>query len=172
MLEGVAALVAEADPGMRAVVQRVSSAEVRVDGRVLGRIGTGLVVLVGVSSGDTPEVARYLAEKVVNLRVFPNSSKPEHKNMDSSAIETRSAILCISQFTLYGDCRKGRRPSFDRAAPPTLARPLYEAFIAALRDLTSGSGCQVATGEFQAMMEVELVNDGPVTLLLDSEKLI
>ncbi len=157
---------------MRAVVQRVSRAEVRANGRVLGRIAGGLVVLVGISSGDTSEAARYLAEKVVHLRVFPDSNEPERGKMNRSALETGGAFLCISQFTLYGDCRKGRRPSFDRAAPPDIARPVYEAFVAALRGLTSGSGCLVATGEFQAMMEVELVNEGPVTLLLDSEKLL
>jgi D-tyrosyl-tRNA(Tyr) deacylase len=147
---------------MRAVVQRVTRAEVRVDGRVVGLIGHGLLVLVGIGKQDTAESGKALAEKVVNLRVFDD----EQGRMNRSVLETGGAVLCVSQFTLYGDCRKGRRPSYDRAASPEAARSLYESFLASLRDL----GVSVETGEFQAMMDVELVNDGPVTLLLDTEK--
>ena len=147
---------------MRAVVQRVSRAEVRVEGRVVGRIGAGLVVLVGIAREDTREAGRWLAEKIVNLRVFDDAEG----RMNRSMLEAGGAVLCVSQFTLYGDCRKGRRPSYDRAASPEAALPLYEAFVAALRAF----GIAVETGEFRAMMEVELVNDGPVTLLLDSER--
>ena len=149
---------------MRVVLQRVSRAEVRIDGQVIGRIGRGLLVLVGVSSTDTLDDVKSMAEKVVNLRVFAD----EAGKMNLSVLDTGASILCVSQFTLYGDCRKGRRPSFDRAAPPSIARPLYEAFVGALRDLASPLGTTVETGQFQAMMDVELVNDGPVTLLLDS----
>ncbi len=147
---------------MRAVVQRVSRAEVRVNGAIVGRIDRGLLVLVGISTGDTPEVAKGLAEKIANLRVFEN----DQGRMDRSVLETRGSVLCVSQFTLLGDCRKGWRPSYGRAASLEAARPLYEAFVHSLR----GLGVRVETGEFRAMMEVELVNDGPVTLLLDSEK--
>ncbi|PYV34101.1 MAG: D-tyrosyl-tRNA(Tyr) deacylase [Acidobacteria bacterium] len=147
---------------MRAVVQRVSRAEVRVEGKAVGRIGPGLVVLVAVGAGDSPEAGRALADKIVHLRIFDNDAG----RMDRSVLETSGGVLCISQFTLYGDCRKGRRPSFDRAATPGVAEPLYESFLAALRAF----GVHVETGQFQAKMEVELVNDGPVTLLLDSEK--
>lgn len=148
---------------MRAVVQRVTRAEVRVEGRVVGRIGRGLLVLVGMARGDTPEAGKVLGEKIVNLRIFGD----EQGRMNRSLLETGGSVLCVSQFTLYGDCRKGRRPSYDRAAPPETARALYEAFVESLRAL----GASVETGQFQAMMEVELVNDGPVTLLLDSEKI-
>jgi len=147
---------------MRAVVQRVRRAEVRVEGGVVGRIGVGLVVLVGVGQGDSVESGQWLAEKIVNLRVFED----EEGRMNQSLREAGGAILCVSQFTLYGDCRKGRRPSYDRAAAPEAARSLYESFVGALR----AYGVPVETGEFRAMMDVELVNDGPVTLLLDSEK--
>jgi D-tyrosyl-tRNA(Tyr) deacylase len=147
---------------MRAVVQRVTRAEVRVDGSSVGRIETGLLVLLGVARDDTPEAGRYLAEKIVNLRVFADAEG----RMNRSLLETGGAILCVSQFTLYGDCRKGRRPSYDRAATPDSARKLYELFVNQLR----GLGVPVESGQFQAMMEVELVNDGPVTLLMDSEK--
>ncbi len=147
---------------MRAVVQRVTRAEVRVEGRVVGRIGRGLLVLVGMARGDTPEAGKVLGQKIVNLRIFGD----EQGRMNRSLLETGGSVLCVSQFTLYGDCRKGRRPSYDRAAPPETARALYEAFVDSLRAL----GASVETGQFQAMMEVELVNDGPVTLLLDSEK--
>ena len=148
---------------MRAVVQRVSRAEVRVEGRLVGRIAGGFVVLVGIGSEDSREGGEWLAEKIVHLRVFDDDAG----KMNRSLIETAGAVLCISQFTLYGDCRKGRRPSYDRAAPPEAARVLYESFVAALRS----HGVRVETGEFRAMMEVELVNDGPVTLLLDSKRL-
>lgn len=148
---------------MRAVVQRVTRAEVRVDGQVVGRIGKGLLVLLGIAKTDEAESGKALAEKIASLRVFND----EQGKMNRSLIEAGGAVLCVSQFTLYGDCRKGRRPSYDRAAPPEAARALYESFVASLRAL----GVSVETGRFQAMMEVELVNDGPVTLLLDSEKL-
>jgi D-tyrosyl-tRNA(Tyr) deacylase len=148
---------------MRAVVQRVSRAEVRVDGQVVGNVGPGLLVLVGIEKHDTPQAGQALAEKIANLRVFDD---PQGR-MNRSLLETGGGALCVSQFTLYGDCRKGRRPSYDRAAPPDVARSLYEAFVGSLR----GLGVVVETGQFQARMDVELVNDGPVTLLLDSDKL-
>ncbi len=147
---------------MRAVVQRVTRAEVRTEGRVVGRIGRGILVFVAISQDDTVESGKTLAEKIVNLRMFES----ERGRMDRSVLEVRGGVLCVSQFTLYGDCRKGRRPSFDRAASPEVARPLYESFLASLSDL----GANLEAGQFQAMMEVDLVNDGPVTLLLDSEK--
>jgi len=147
---------------MRAVVQRVSRAEVRVESRVVGAIGRGLLVLVGIAREDTPETGKVLAEKIANLRIFDD----EQGRMNRSLLEAGGGVLCVSQFTLYGDCRKGRRPSYDRAAPPETARALYESFVESLRDL----GVKVETGEFRAMMDVELVNDGPVTLLLDTEK--
>lgn len=153
---------------MRAVVQRVASASVCViDGesqRETGRIGSGLVVLVGVERGDTFEDSRYLATKIRELRVFKDEVSQDR--MDLSVADAGGAVLVISQFTLAGDCRKGRRPSFDDAAPADLARPLYEAVVSDLR----ASGLPVATGEFQATMQVALVNDGPVTLLLDTRK--
>jgi D-tyrosyl-tRNA(Tyr) deacylase len=122
----------------------------------------GMLVLLGIGKEDTPEAAKSLADKIVNLRIFDD----EEGRMNRSLSETRGGLLCVSQFTLYGDCRKGRRPSYDRAAPPDMARQLYEAFVESMR----ASGITVETGQFQAMMEVELVNDGPVTLLLDSER--
>ena len=149
---------------MRAIVQRASRAEVRVNAAVVGRIGPGLVVLLGIAKEDTPEAGRYLAEKIVNLRVFADAGGRMNRSLLDLGGE--AAILCVSQFTLYGDCRKGRRPSYDRAAPPENARPLYERFLDDLR----GFGVRVEAGQFQAMMDVELVNDGPVTLLLDSER--
>jgi D-tyrosyl-tRNA(Tyr) deacylase len=152
---------------MRAVVERVQRAEVRVDGRVVGRIGQGLVVLVGIAKDDTLEIGKAMAEKLVNLRIFDDQGA----RMNRSVLEIGGALLCVSQFTLYGDCRKGRRPSFDRAASTENARPLYEAFLGSLRGLLRGTTASVETGQFQAMMKVELVNDGPVTLLLDSDKL-
>ena len=147
---------------MRAVVQRVTRAEVRVEGRLVGGIGRGLLVLVGIARDDTPETGKVLAEKIVNLRIFDD----DQGRMNRSLLEAGGAVLCVSQFTLYGDCRKGRRPSYDRAAPPEAARALYDSFVESLRAL----GAKVETGEFRAMMDVELVNDGPVTLLLDSER--
>jgi len=148
---------------MRTVVQRVSRAEVRIEGRVLGRISRGLVVLVGIAREDSPGAGQWLAEKIANLRVFDDAEG----RMNRSLLDTGGAVLCVSQFTLYGDCRKGRRPSYDRAASPDAAVTLYESFVASLRAL----GVKVETGEFRAMMDVELVNDGPVTLLLDSERI-
>ncbi len=147
---------------MRAVVQRVKRAEVRVAGEVVGRIGQGLLVLVGIAKGDTAAEGSALAQKIVNLRVFDDGQN----RMNRSLLEIGGSVLCVSQFTLYGDCRKGRRPSYDRAAHPEEARSLYEDFVKSLRELGAGA----ETGRFQAMMDVELVNDGPVTLLLDSEK--
>ncbi|OFV80667.1 MAG: D-tyrosyl-tRNA(Tyr) deacylase [Acidobacteria bacterium RIFCSPHIGHO2_12_FULL_67_30] len=147
---------------MRAVVQRVAQARVRVNGQVTGEIGAGIVALVGVARTDTEAAAQQLAEKVAGLRLF---NDPEGK-MNLSLQEVGGAVLAISQFTLYGDTRKGRRPSFDRAAPAEQARALYEEFVAALRAL----GLKVETGVFQAMMDVELVNAGPVTLLLDTDR--
>ena len=148
---------------MRGVVQRVSKARVLVDGRVTGEIGLGLVVLLGVAKGDTSEAARYLAEKSATLRIFAN----EAGKMNHSLVEIRGAALVVSQFTLYGDARGQRRPSFMKAASPDEANRLYEEYCAALRDL----GVPVQTGIFQTMMSLELTNEGPVTILLDSEKL-
>ena len=147
---------------MRAVVQRVSRAEVRVDGAVVGRIGRGLVVLLGAGAGDgEPDVA-WMADKIAGLRVFPD----EQGQMNRALSDVGGAVLVVSQFTLYGDCRKGRRPSFVDALPPGPAEALYDAFVARLR----AAGVPVETGRFRARMDVELVNDGPVTLLLDSRK--
>jgi len=148
---------------MRAVVQRVTSARVTVDDRVTGEIGRGLLVLLGVSREDTPTDAAYVASKIREMRVFPDDSG---KPMDRSVVDVAGSVLVVSQFTLYGDMRKGRRPSFDAAAPPELARERYEAVVRELR----AAQVPVATGEFQAMMRVELVNDGPVTILIDSHK--
>jgi D-tyrosyl-tRNA(Tyr) deacylase len=148
---------------MRAVVQRVKRASVTVAGEVTGEIGPGLSVFLGVAGRDSEPDADYLAGKVFNLRIFAD----EADKMNLSVGETGGAILVVSQFTLHGDCRKGRRPSYNDAASPIMAERLYEYFISALRTL----GAPVATGRFQAMMEVSLLNDGPVTILLDSEKL-
>jgi D-tyrosyl-tRNA(Tyr) deacylase len=147
---------------MRAVVQRVSQARVRVKGTVTGEIGTGVAVLLGVAKTDDEAAAEQLAEKIWGLRLFND----DQGRMNRSLAEVGGAVLAISQFTLHGDCRKGRRPSFDRAAPAAQAKALYEAFIAALRR----RGARVETGIFQAMMDVELVNDGPVTLLVDTDR--
>ena len=147
---------------MRAVVQRVSRAEVRVDSQVVGSIGPGLAVLLGVGSGDGESDADYLADKVANLRVFPDGAGV----MNRSLLEAQGAVLVVSQFTLYGDCRRGRRPAYTEAAPPAEAERLYTHFVARLR----ARGPAVATGVFRAMMDVDLVNQGPVTLLLDSRK--
>jgi D-tyrosyl-tRNA(Tyr) deacylase len=147
---------------MRAVLQRVSRAQVSVDGRVTGEIGAGLVVLVAVGREDTPAAATALAEKIVNLRIFHN----DQGKMNRSLLETGGAILAVSQFTLYGDARGQRRPSFIQAAPPAFGKSLYEEFVRALEALA----VRVQTGVFQAHMSVELVNDGPVTILLDSDK--
>jgi D-tyrosyl-tRNA(Tyr) deacylase len=148
---------------MRAVVQLVSNASVKVNGATVGSIGAGLTVLLGVHREDTAADAAYLAEKVLNLRIFPD----ERGLMNRSLLEEEGELLVISQFTLFGDCRKGRRPSYSQAAPPELARELYEHFCRAAAE----RGTRVATGEFQAMMEVSLTNSGPVTLLLDSGRL-
>jgi D-tyrosyl-tRNA(Tyr) deacylase len=145
---------------MRAVVQRVSEASVSVGDEGLGRIGLGLVVLVGARQGDTEEDADWLAEKVANLRIFESTSG----RMDRSALDAGLPALVVSQFTLYGDCRRGRRPDFTAAAPPEVAEPLIERFIARLRD----AGLHVETGRFRAHMHVALVNDGPVTIIVDS----
>jgi D-tyrosyl-tRNA(Tyr) deacylase len=147
---------------MRAVVQRVSRAKVSVSGDVRGEIGAGLMILLGVGREDTAEVTAGLAEKTANLRIFED----DNGKMNLSLLDVKGAALVVSQFTLYGDSRGGRRPSFIAAAPPEQAKALYEEFCEALRKL----GVPVATGTFQAMMSVELVNEGPVTILLDSEK--
>jgi D-aminoacyl-tRNA deacylase len=148
---------------MRAVVQRVSEARVRVADRIVGEIGAGLLVLVGVGKDDGPEDVKYLAGKIPNLRVFKGDAG---KDIDRSVVDIGGAVLVVSQFTLYGDARGQRRPSFIDAAAPERARALYEDLVRELR----AASLPVATGEFQAMMRVELVNDGPVTLLLDSKK--
>lgn len=149
---------------MRAVVQRVTRARVIVDARIVGEISAGLVVLLGVGRGDTAESAAYLAEKIAHLRIFADGAD----KMNRSLVELKGAALVVSQFTLYGDTRGGRRPSFIRAAAPEEANPRYDEFVQALRSY----GLQVETGVFQAHMDLELVNDGPVTILLDSEKAI
>lgn len=149
---------------MRVVLQRVSEARVEVEGTVAGAIGSGLVVFVGISREDTRADAEYLAEKITGLRIFPD----ETGKMNRDVKEAGGSILIVSQFTLYADARKGRRPGFDRAAPPDAARPLYDYFVEAVRR----RGVPVATGVFQAVMSVRLINDGPVTILLDSEKTI
>lgn len=147
---------------MRAVVQRVSRAQVSVNDEIVGKIGPGLLVLLGVSKTDTYADADYLAAKILGLRIFED----ENGKMNLSLSDTVGSILAVSQFTLYGDVRKGRRPSFDEAAPPPLANELYEYFVRKIRE--SGIPCE--TGRFQALMKVELVNDGPVTILLDSQR--
>jgi D-tyrosyl-tRNA(Tyr) deacylase len=148
---------------MRAVVQRVTRASVSVAGGVVGRIGSGLVVLLGVAVGDAEKDAETLAERIVNLRIFPDDAG----QMNRSVLDTRGGLLVVSQFTLLGDARKGRRPSFIDAAPPEEANRLYELFVSRARD----SGLEIAAGVFRAEMDVELVNQGPVTILLDSRKL-
>ena len=147
---------------MRAVVQRVTSAKVTVGERVTGEIGPGLLVLLGVDQGDGPADLQYIASKVRDLRIFADADG----KMNQSVLDVQGGVLVVSQFTLSGDARNGRRPSFASAAPPQIARALYEEVV---RELQS-SGLQVATGEFQTMMQVSLVNDGPVTILLDSRK--
>jgi D-tyrosyl-tRNA(Tyr) deacylase len=148
---------------MRAVVQRVRNARVQVGDRVVGEIGPGLLVLVGVAAEDGPADVQYVAAKVRELRIFGDDAG----RMNRSVEECGGAVLVVSQFTLVGDVRRGRRPSFDAAAPPAVAKALYEDLVRQLR----AGGLTVATGEFQAQMAVELVNDGPVTILLDSRKL-
>lgn len=148
---------------MRAVLQRVTSASVQVDDRVVGAIDHGLVVLLGVEAGDGPADLEFITSKIRDLRLFAD----EQDKMNRSVVDVGGGVLLVSQFTLLADCRKGRRPSFDAAAPPQDARALYEQCAARLR----ADVARVETGEFQAMMRVELTNDGPVTLLLDSKKL-
>jgi D-tyrosyl-tRNA(Tyr) deacylase len=147
---------------MRAVVQRVLRAKVSVDGKITGEIERGMLVLLGVGANDAEQDADYLAEKILGLRIFND----EQGKMNVSAVQASAGVLVVSQFTLYGDARRGKRPSFDAAAHPEKARALYEYFVDRIRQ--SGLNCE--TGQFQASMQVELVNDGPVTILLDSSK--
>lgn len=144
---------------MRVVLQRVSRARVTVEGRTIGQVGVGYVVLAGFAPGDTDEQLGWMAGKIHGLRLFPDDEGKMNRSLD----DVGGALLVVSQFTLYGDARKGRRPSFIEAAPPEAAQPLYERFVQLLRE----RGLEVATGEFGAMMAVELVNDGPVTLVLE-----
>lgn len=146
---------------MKIVVQRSKEAKVTVDGNIVGKIAKGFVLLVGVTHGDTEEDARYLADKIAHLRVFED----ENEKMNHSLLDVGGEILSVSQFTLYGDCRKGRRPNFMEAAKPEHAERIYEAFNTFLRE----KGLTVETGQFGAMMDVELTNDGPVTLILESK---
>lgn len=146
---------------MKACIQRVHEASVTVAGEVIGRIGNGLVVLLGVGHGDTRRDAEYLAKKLIELRIFED----DQGKMNRSLAEVHGAMLVVSQFTLWGDCRKGRRPSFVHAAPPELAQELYEYFVDTVRHL----GVDTATGRFRAHMDVALVNDGPVTLMVESK---
>src|SRR4029077_5723992 len=147
---------------MRAVVQRVGRARVTVNGEITGEIGLGLLVLLGVGAGDTHAEADYLAEKAIGLRIFEDAGG----KMNLSVAEVGGALLVVSQFTLYGDARRGKRPSFDAAAPPQLARELYEYFVERVR----AAGLRCETGRFQETMQVELINEGPVTILLDSTR--
>jgi len=149
---------------LRAVVQRVTRGSVTVKGELVAEIGAGLVVLIGVGSGDTEADAAYLAEKIANLRIFED----KEGKMNLSLLDTMGSVLAVSQFTLYGDCRKGRRPSFSEAAIPEVANELYEDVVNKLKQY----GLNVATGCFGEHMVVEIINDGPVTLLLDSKKII
>lgn len=146
---------------MRAVIQRVAAADVRVDHEIVGRIGPGLLVLLGIARSDEEKDADYLADKAVHLRIFEDGDG----KMNRSLLETGGEVLVVSQFTLLGDCRKGRRPSFVEAAPPERAEQLYEYFV----DQLKMKGITVATGRFQAMMAVSLINDGPVTLILETK---
>ncbi len=148
---------------MKACIQRVSRARVTVAGEVSGEIGTGLLVLLGIAGDDTEAEARQLAEKIAGLRIFED----DREKMNLALADVGGAMLVVSQFTLLADCRKGRRPSFTRAAPPELAEKLYRVFV----DTVASQGIEVATGRFREHMEVELVNDGPVTLLLDTRDL-
>lgn len=147
---------------MRAVVQRVSEAEVKVEGQPVGAIGPGILLLLGIGREDTLEDARYILEKILHLRIFPDGGG----RMNRSLLETGGELLVVSQFTLFGDCRRGRRPSYSDAMDPIPAEELYRQFLEMARSSTP----RVAAGEFRAMMDVRLVNDGPVTLLLDSSK--
>ena len=148
---------------MRAFIQRVSRAKVTVGGETIGQIENGLLVLLGVSKADTEADADYLAEKIAGVRIFEDVNE----KMNLSVMDANGKVLVVSQFTLYGDMRRGRRPSFDDAAPPERARALYEYFVGRIR----ATGIRCETGQFQATMQVELVNEGPVTILLDSTKL-
>ncbi len=147
---------------MRAVVQRVTRAKVTVDDKIVGQIGNGLLILLGVAQNDTEKDVQYLVEKIIGLRIFDD----EEGKMNLSIMDTSGEILAVSQFTLYGDTRRGRRPSYIEAAAPERANELYELFVS-----EAGQRVKVETGKFQAMMQVELINDGPVTILLDSMKL-
>ena len=149
---------------MRAVIQRVARASVSANGHTLATIGPGLVVLLGVWQMDTPEDATHLASKIAHLRIFDDAEG----KLNRSLVEVRGDMLVVSQFTLYADCRKGRRPSFVEAARPELAKPLYEIFASEVRRI----GVPVQTGEFQALMELELLNQGPVTLVLDTQQML
>lgn len=147
---------------MKAVIQRVSKASVEVEGKIVGEIASGVLVLLGVSQNDEPTDADYMADKIINLRIFND----EQGKMNLSLFDSGGAMLAVSQFTLFGDARKGRRPSYIEAAAPDKANSLYQYFVAQVRN----KGIQVETGIFQAMMQVNLINDGPVTILLDSKK--
>ncbi len=147
---------------MRAVIQRVKSASVKVDGELVSEIGVGLLIFLGIAHDDTETELEYIANKVANLRIFEDADG----KMNCSLLDTGGSALVVSQFTLYGDCRKGRRPSFIEAARPDVANALYEEFISTLSQLN----IPTLGGTFQAMMDVELINDGPVTILLDSDK--
>ncbi len=148
---------------MRIILQRVKEASVKVEGDVIAQIGKGALVLLGAGKEDSEHDVEYLVDKIVNLRIFED----EEGKMNLSVIDSGGEVLIVSQFTLYGDCRKGRRPSFDKAAPPDIAEDLYELFVEKIRE----RGVKVETGKFRAMMDVHLVNWGPVTLMLDSTKL-
>jgi D-tyrosyl-tRNA(Tyr) deacylase len=151
---------------MRAVVQRVSRATVAVNGHTVGEIGLGMLVLLGVGHGDTETDATYLAEKITGLRIFPDQDEDSDGKMSRSVQDVGGSVLAVSQFTLYGAVRRGRRPSFDAAAPPEQARHLYEFFVERIR----ATGLRCETGRFQEMMQVQSINEGPVTILLDSGK--
>lgn len=148
---------------MRAVLQRVTNAEVKVDGEIIGSIGKGILIFLGVSDDDTEKDLQYIADKMINLRIFED----ENGKMNLSVHDIQGELLIVSQFTLYGDCRKGRRPSFDKAGKPDFANDMYEKFI----KYCSDSGLKTEHGEFGADMKVSLLNDGPVTIMLDSTKL-
>lgn len=147
---------------MRALIQRVSQGSVTIEGKVVGKIGTGIVLLLGIKNGDNLEDIKYIANKCVNLRIFND----ENGNLNKSLLEIGGEMLIISQFTLYGDARKGRRPGFSDAAPPEIAEPLYNDFVSEVRR----SNVRVATGEFGAMMQILIKNEGPVTLMIESRQ--